>query len=121
MWGRRSTHDSWLMAWTTAACLLLALPAVAQSPAFDVISIKPARSGDPRTMRLQVLPNGDVRASAVPVVLLLRYAYDVPVNPRRVFTVFLAGARRTISRRRRPPMPFLPIFQKAKSEAEFRE
>jgi uncharacterized protein (TIGR03435 family) len=64
-----------------AVFLLLALPAVVQSPAFDVISIKPARSGDPRTMRLQVLRNGDVNASAVPVVLLLRYAFDVPVNP----------------------------------------
>src|SRR5712691_3822956 len=61
--------------------LLLALPAVAQSQAFEVISIKPARSGDPRNMRMRVLPNGDLSASAVPVLLLLRYAYDVPVNP----------------------------------------
>ena len=61
--------------------LLLASPAVAQSQAFEVISIKPARSGDPRNMRMRVLPNGDLDASAVPVLLLLRYAYDVPVNP----------------------------------------
>ena len=61
--------------------LLLALPAVAQSQAFEVISIKLARSGDPRNMRMRVLPNGDLNASAVPVLLLLRYAYDVPVNP----------------------------------------
>src|SRR5882672_5395713 len=61
--------------------LLLALPAVAQSQAFEVISIKPARSGDPRNMRMRVLPNGDLNASAVPVLLLLRYAYVVPVNP----------------------------------------
>src|SRR4029450_1580423 len=61
--------------------LLLALPAVAQSRAFEVISIKPARSSDPRNMRMRVLPNGDLNANAVPVVLLLRYAYDVPVNP----------------------------------------
>src|SRR6266511_4571805 len=61
--------------------LLLALPAVAQSQAFDVITIKPARSGDPRNMRMRVLPNGDLDAIAVPVRLLLRYAYDVPVNP----------------------------------------
>ena len=61
--------------------LLLAFPAVAQSQAFEVISIKPARSGDPRNMRMRVLPNGDLNASAVPVLLLLRYAYDVPVNP----------------------------------------
>src|SRR6476660_3108186 len=61
--------------------LFLALPAVAQPQAFDVISIKPGRSGDPRNMRMRVLPNGDLTASAVPVLLLLRYAYDVPVNP----------------------------------------
>ena len=61
--------------------LLLALPAVAQSQAFEVISIKPARSGDPRDMRMRVLPNGDLNASAAPVLLLLRFAYDVPVNP----------------------------------------
>src|SRR5215204_237490 len=61
--------------------LLLAAPAVAQSQAFEVISIKPARSADPRNMRMRVLPNGDLNASAVPVLLLLGYAYDVPVNP----------------------------------------
>ena len=61
--------------------LLLAWPAVAQSQTFEAVSIKPARSGDPRNMRMRVLPNGDLNASAVPVLLLLRYAYDVPVNP----------------------------------------
>jgi len=61
--------------------LLLALPAGAQSHVFEAISIKPARSGDPRNMRMRVLPNGDLNASAVPLLLLLRYAYDVPVNP----------------------------------------
>jgi uncharacterized protein (TIGR03435 family) len=61
--------------------LLFALPAFAQSQAFEVISVKPARSGDPRNMRMRVLANGDLKASAVPVLLLLRYAYDVPINP----------------------------------------
>ncbi len=61
--------------------LLLALPAVAESQAFEVISIRPARSSDPRNMRIRVLPNGDLNASTVPVLLLLRYAYDVPANP----------------------------------------
>ena len=58
--------------------LLLALPAVAQSQAFEAISIEAARSGDPRNMRLRVLPNADLIASVVPVLLLLSYAYDVP-------------------------------------------
>ena len=61
--------------------LLLALPAIAQSQAFEVISIKPGRSSDPRNTRMRVLPNGDLNASGVPVLLLLSYAYDVPVNP----------------------------------------
>src|SRR6266478_6896077 len=61
--------------------LLVAFPAVAQSQTFATITIKPARSADPRNARVQVLPNGDLIASAVPVVRLLSYAYDVPVNP----------------------------------------
>ncbi len=64
-----------------AVYVLMALPAVAQSQAFATITIKPARSADPRNARVQVLPNGDLIASAVPVIRLLSYAYDVPVNP----------------------------------------
>jgi uncharacterized protein (TIGR03435 family) len=63
------------------AYLLLALPAAAQSQAFAKITIRSARSADPRNARVQVLPNGDLIASAVPVITLLSYAYDVPVNP----------------------------------------
>ena len=61
--------------------LLVALPAVAHPQAFAAITIKPAPSADPRNARLKVLPNGDLMASAVPVITLLSYAYDVPVNP----------------------------------------
>jgi len=61
--------------------LLVALPAVAQSPAFATITLKPARSAAPSNTRVQMLPNGDFIASAVPVITLLSYAYDVPVNP----------------------------------------
>ena len=61
--------------------LLVTLPAVAQSHAFAKVTIRPAGSVDPRTMRMQVLPNGDLIANAVPVILLLSYAYDVPVDP----------------------------------------
>jgi uncharacterized protein (TIGR03435 family) len=53
----------------------------AQSPAPATISIKAARSDDPRGMRLRMLPNGDLSATAVPLLLLVRYAYDVPANP----------------------------------------
>jgi uncharacterized protein (TIGR03435 family) len=61
--------------------LLVALPAVAQSQAFATITIKPAPSADPRNARVQMLPNGDLIAIAVPAIRLLSYAYDVPVNP----------------------------------------
>jgi uncharacterized protein (TIGR03435 family) len=62
-------------------CLLLAVPAAAQSQTFEKIVIKPALSGDPRSTRVQVLPNGDLKAKAVSVITLLSYAYDVPANP----------------------------------------
>src|SRR5262245_14318212 len=59
--------------------MLLVWPAVAQSQTFESVSIKPAL--DPRNMRMRVLPNGDLTASAVSVLLLVQYVYDVPVNP----------------------------------------
>src|SRR3954469_13363586 len=65
----------------TIVVLLFAVSGLTQSRAFESISIKRASSGNPRDMRLRVLPNGDLLASAVPVPLLLRYAYDVPINP----------------------------------------
>ena len=61
--------------------LFLSIPAVAQSPAFDVVSIKPDRVGDPRNMRIQILPGGRVSATAIPPLVLLGYAYDIPMNP----------------------------------------
>jgi uncharacterized protein (TIGR03435 family) len=61
--------------------LLVALPAVAQSQAFAKITIRPANSADARNVRMKVLPNGDLVANAVPVIMLLSYAYDVPVDP----------------------------------------
>jgi uncharacterized protein (TIGR03435 family) len=61
--------------------LLVALPSLAQPHAFATVTIKPARSADPRNARVQVLPNGDLIASAVSLITLLSYAYDVPVNP----------------------------------------
>ena len=100
---------------------LVALPAVAQSQAFATITINPARSADPRIPQVQVLPHGDMIATAVPLISLLSYAYDVPVTLRRVFLLFPTGpfVRSTISKRKRPPTPSLPVFTTAKGEAEF--
>jgi hypothetical protein len=92
--------------------LLVALPAVAQSQAFATITIKPSRSADSRNARMQLMPNGDLIASAVPVITLLSYAYDVPSNPTRPLL------RSTISKRKRPPTPLLPVFRTAEREAE---
>jgi len=61
--------------------VLLAVPAFAQSQALAVISVKPARADNLRGMRMRVLPNGNLTATAVPLVLLVSDAYDVPVNP----------------------------------------
>jgi len=66
--------------------LLVASPAVAQSQAFAKITIRPANSANARNMRMKVLPNGDLVASAIPVIMLLSYAYDVPVNPSPRFS-----------------------------------
>ena len=90
------------------AFLLLAFPAVAQSQAFEAISIKPARSGDPRDMRLRVLPNGDLNASAVPVLLLLMYAYEVPANPSPRLTG-LPGGRETYDIEAKAPASAVPV------------
>jgi uncharacterized protein (TIGR03435 family) len=62
-------------------CFLVAVPALAQSQTFGKITIKPVRSADPRSMRLQVLPDGELIAHAVLVIDLISYAYDVPSNP----------------------------------------
>jgi uncharacterized protein (TIGR03435 family) len=64
-----------------AVYLLLTLPVVAQAQSFTTITIKPAPSSDARNARMQVRPNGDLIANAVPVIQLLSYAYEVPVNP----------------------------------------
>src|SRR4051812_23506376 len=87
--------------------LLVASPAVAQSQAFEAISIKPARSADPRNMRMRVLPNGDLSASAVPVLLLLRQAYDVPVTPPPRLPV-LPGWRETYDIEGKAPATAVP-------------
>jgi hypothetical protein len=62
-------------------CLLVALPAAVQSQAFTAVTLKVVRSASPRDERVQVRPNGDLVASSVPLITLLSYAYDVPVNP----------------------------------------
>jgi uncharacterized protein (TIGR03435 family) len=59
----------------------IALPCPAQTPAFEVVSIKPNQTQDFRNLRVQMLPGGRFTATGLPVRLLLTLAYDVPVNP----------------------------------------
>ena len=87
--------------------LLLAVPAVAEAQAFEAISIKPARSSDPRNRRMRVLPGGDLSASAVPVLLLVSYAYDVPLNPSPRL-VGLPGWRETYDIEAKTPFNAIP-------------
>ena len=61
-------------------CALLAAPAFPQAPAFEVVSVKPNRTGDPRNMRLQVTP-GKFAASSMPLRVLIVFAYELPMNP----------------------------------------
>jgi uncharacterized protein (TIGR03435 family) len=61
--------------------LLVALPTFPQTQTFVTITIKPARSTDPRGARIEIRPNGDLTARAFPVVRLVSYAYDLPANP----------------------------------------
>ena len=70
---------------------------------------------------MRVLPNGDLIASAVPVLLLLGYAYDVPLNPSPRLSGLPAWRERYDIERRRPPTPFPPVFQSVKSDAERRK
>jgi uncharacterized protein (TIGR03435 family) len=77
------------MPWTpraSAAIFLCLLPALAQSPAFDVVSIKPNASRDVRAMRLQVLPGGRLVATDLPLLSLIVFAYKVPINPSERLT-----------------------------------
>jgi uncharacterized protein (TIGR03435 family) len=100
--------------------LLLALPAVARSQAFATITIKPARSADARSPRMQALPNGDLIATAVPVITLLSYAYDVPVNPspRLLLPDWILRERYDIEAKA-PANAIPPSPGKAKCEDEF--
>jgi len=62
-------------------CFLVVIPALAQSQTFEKITIKSVRSVDPRSTRMQVLPDGALIAHAVLVIDLISYAYDAPSNP----------------------------------------
>jgi uncharacterized protein (TIGR03435 family) len=59
-------------------------------------------------MRIRLLPNGDLKATAVPVLLLGRYAYDVPVNPSPRLSG-LPGWRETYDIEAKAPANAVPV------------
>jgi uncharacterized protein (TIGR03435 family) len=69
-----------VLRWVLISLLLLS-PGAAQSPAFEVVSIKPNDTENARDMRMQVLPGGRFSATSLPLRALLVYAYNLPINP----------------------------------------
>jgi uncharacterized protein (TIGR03435 family) len=62
-------------------CLLVTASAFAQAQSFATIDLKPARSVDPQTRRVRVLPNGDLIGTSVNAITLISEGYSVPANP----------------------------------------
>ena len=48
---------------------------------FTSIEVKPARSADPQSSRVQILPNGHLIATSVNAIALISLGYNVPANP----------------------------------------
>jgi uncharacterized protein (TIGR03435 family) len=64
-----------------AVCLLVTAPAFAQAQSFATMDVKAARSVDPESSRVRVLPNGDLIGTSVSAITLISYGYGVPANP----------------------------------------
>jgi uncharacterized protein (TIGR03435 family) len=64
-----------------AVCLLGTASAFAQAQSFATINVKPARSADPQSIRIRVLPNRDLIGTSVNVIRLISEGYGVPSNP----------------------------------------
>jgi uncharacterized protein (TIGR03435 family) len=62
-------------------CLLVTASAFAQAQLFATIDVKPARSVDAQSMRVRVLPNGDLIGTSVNAITLISEGYGVPANP----------------------------------------
>ena len=88
---RSNRTEGWIMPvlYRAALILLVALPALAQSPSVTTASIRPAKSADPRDAHVQVLPNGDLIARAVSVATLVSMAYEIPFNGSPTLTTAL--------------------------------
>jgi hypothetical protein len=100
---------------------LVALPSFPQTQTFITIAIEHVPSTDRRDGRIEVRPNGDLFARAVPVAQLLRYAYDLPANPsERISTLAEWTSSEKYDVEARPlSTPSLLVFRTPKSAPEF--
>jgi len=64
-----------------AVCLLVTASAFAQAQSFATMDVKAARSVDPQSSRVRVLPNGDLIGTSVNAITLISYGYGIPANP----------------------------------------
>jgi uncharacterized protein (TIGR03435 family) len=62
-------------------CLLVTASAFPLAQSFATIDVKPAGSVDPQSIRVRVLPNGDLIGTAVNAITLISEGYGVPANP----------------------------------------
>ena len=80
-------------------CLLVTASAFAQAQSFATIDLKPARSVDPQTRRVSVLPNGDLIGTSVNAITLISEGYSVPANPSERISTLLGFIARDMTLR----------------------
>jgi hypothetical protein len=80
----------------------LVTAAIAQAQSFTSIEVKPAGSADLQSMRVRVLPNGDLIATSVNTIELIIMAMMLQPTHRSGFPLFPLGstARDTTSRQK---------------------
>jgi hypothetical protein len=61
--------------------LLVTASAFPRAQSFATIDVKPAGSVDPQSIRVRVLPNGDLIGTAINAITLISEGYGVPANP----------------------------------------
>jgi len=70
-------HSPGISAFLTAAAILIAAPAFAQRPAFEVADLKPSDPASPEHQKGRMLPGGRIEAPSVTLKSLIALAYGV--------------------------------------------
>lgn len=110
------------MVYRAIVIFLAALPVAAPSQVFEKVVIKPAPSADPRSMRVQILPDGELKAKAVSVITLLSYSYDLPANPSpRLYALpaWAIGERYDI--RGKTPIPISALSEDSDAQSKTKQ